>query len=270
MMILRFLIFIAYTLILTGCAEWLAPHEPAPIYQRKAPVTKIEPELEPIPEVVKPVQMPDEIVAIKPLPEAAEPATVEIAPEPVTEAANPLLTPEQEQELAALEKAAGTDTSNAEGQALPPNANEQPTPAPSLPSMPAPVLETPVEQPVAKPEPAPFSPLTEFAPLSPAVTALVVAANQSTQSGNLQSASTTIERAIRIEPRNATLYYQLAVLRLKESKPRLAEDLAKKSALLAANDTQLKKHSWLLIARARELQKNFDGAKEAKAKADAF
>ncbi|WP_052700720.1 hypothetical protein [Methylocucumis oryzae] len=269
MMILRFLFFIAYTLILTGCAEWLTPHEPAPVYQRKAPVTKIEPELEPIPEVVKPVQIPDEIVAIKPLPEAAEPATVEIAPEPVTEAANPLLTPEQEQELAALEKAANAPS--VEGQTPVPSAGEQATtPVTSSPSLPAPALESPTEQPVAKPEQAPFSPLTEFAPLSPAVTALVVAANQSTQSGNLQSASTTIERAIRIEPRNATLYYQLAVLRLKESKPRLAEDLAKKSALLAANDTQLKKHSWLLIAKARELQKNFDGAKEAKAKADAF
>jgi Tfp pilus assembly protein PilF len=100
--------------------------------------------------------------------------------------------------------------------------------------------------------------------------ALVIAANQNTQKGDIQSATTTIERAIRIEPRNATLYYQLAVLRLKESKPTLAEDLAKKCLLLASNDTRLKKHSWLLIAEAREMQKDFDGSKEAKDKADGF
>jgi hypothetical protein len=130
----------------------------------------------------------------------------------------------------------------------------------------------PVEPPPPPPPPPepPFEPLTSFAPLSPVANALVIAANQNTQKGDIQSATTTIERAIRIEPRNATLYYQLAVLRLKESKPTLAEDLAKKCLLLASNDTRLKKHSWLLIAEAREMQKDFDGSKEAKDKADGF
>jgi hypothetical protein len=50
----------------------------------------------------------------------------------------------------------------------------------------------------------------------------------------------------------------------------LAEDLAKKAALLASNDTQLKKHSWLLVARAREVQGDLKGGKEARAMADKF
>ena len=120
------------------------------------------------------------------------------------------------------------------------------------------------------PPPPPFEPLETFAPLSPAVGALALAANQNSKSGNVESATTTIERAIRIEPRNATLYYKLALLRLKQSKPRLAEDLAKKAALLASNDTQLKKHSWLLVARAREVQGDLKGGKEARAMADKF
>jgi len=37
--------------------------------------------------------------------------------------------------------------------------------------------------------------------------------------------------------------------------------------ILAVNDNALKKHSWLLIANARELQKNVAGAKKAKAEA---
>jgi len=85
-----------------------------------------------------------------------------------------------------------------------------------------------------------FQPLETFAPLSPAVSALASAANQNSKSGDIEAATTTIERAIRIEPRNGTLYYKLALLKLKQSKPRLAEDLATKAALLASNDTQLK------------------------------
>ncbi|MDD5580127.1 MAG: tetratricopeptide repeat protein [Methylobacter sp.] len=118
--------------------------------------------------------------------------------------------------------------------------------------------------------PTPFAPLESSASLSPAVGALVSAANQNTEAGNLESAVSSIERAIRIEPRNATLFYKLAVLRLKQSKPGLAEDLAKKSALLASSDITLKKHSWLLIAKTREMQKDFTGAKEARAKAASF
>ncbi|WP_262967153.1 tetratricopeptide repeat protein [Methylobacter psychrophilus] len=127
---------------------------------------------------------------------------------------------------------------------------------------------------VAPPPPQPripaFAPLETFSPLSPAVNALALAANKNSQSGNIESATTTIERAIRIEPRNATLYYKLALLKLKDSKPRLAEDLAKKAAILANNDTPLKKHSWLLVARAREMQGDLNGGKEARAKANKF
>ena len=115
-----------------------------------------------------------------------------------------------------------------------------------------------------------FSPLDSFAPLSPAVNALASAANQSSKSGDIEAATTTIERAIRIEPRNATLYYKLAVFRLKQSKPKLAEDLAKKALLLATNDAALKKHSWLLVARARELLGDMNGSREAQTQADKF
>jgi len=103
---------------------------------------------------------------------------------------------------------------------------------------------------------------------SPAVLALVTEADRRTKAGDLESAVVTIERALRIDSRNPELTYKLASLRLKQSKPRLAEDLAKKAAMLAANDKALKKRSWLLISEARRQQKNYYGAKEAKLKAD--
>ncbi len=104
-------------------------------------------------------------------------------------------------------------------------------------------------------------------PLSPAVLALVSEAEKNSKAGNLESAVVTIERALRIDSRNPTLTYKLAELRLKQSKPRLAEDLAKKAALLSGKDKSLKRKSWLLISEARRQQKNFYGAKEAKLKA---
>lgn len=106
--------------------------------------------------------------------------------------------------------------------------------------------------------------------LSPAVQALMADAERNTKAGDLDSASVMLERALRISPRNAELTYQLAVLRLKQSQPRLAEDLGKKAAFLASDDRELKKRCWLLIAEARELQGNSQGAREAQLKADSL
>jgi tetratricopeptide (TPR) repeat protein len=148
------------------------------------------------------------------------------------------------------------------------------TTAPVEPAPSGPVTLEALEPSVPTPPPAsemtPFEPMEATTELSPAVGALVSAANQNSKAGDLDSAAASIERAIRIEPRNPTLLYKLALLRLKQSKPNLAEDLAKKSALLASTDNTLKKHCWLLIAHARELQQDFAGAKEARAKADSF
>ena len=168
-----------------------------------------------------------------------------------------------------------------------PSSNSKPIekPEPALP--PSEAIPTPIDAPVPTLPPSeeispeklesathseltPFKPIETTATLSPAVEALVLSANQSSKKGDNDSADAFIERAVRIEPRNAALFYKLAAIRLKQSKPKLAEDLAKKSALLAATDNVLKKNCWLLIAHAREMQKDFAGAKEAREKADSF
>lgn len=105
---------------------------------------------------------------------------------------------------------------------------------------------------------------------SPAVVALINEAERNRGRGDLDGAVTIMERALRIDSRNPTLTYKLAQLRLKQSKPQLAEDLAGKAALLAGSDLDLKRKSWLLIAEARQNQQNFQGAKDAKAKAESF
>jgi hypothetical protein len=230
--------------IIAGCSGFYGTQPPAPVYGKGPTVySKTTPALSK-PKAPKPLtdkNKSTETLKTKPLGEF-EPITepIEIEAEPVVpEQEQESFTPDQEQEPSA----------------------QKPTQEPVIlapkPEIPAPPLP-------------PFQPLESFAPLSPAVNALALASNQNSQSGNMEAATATIERAIRIEPRNATLYYKLALLRLKQSKPRLAEDLAKKAALLASNDKQLKKHSWLLVARAREMQGDLKGGKEARAKAGKF
>ncbi len=102
------------------------------------------------------------------------------------------------------------------------------------------------------------------------VVALLSDADMSYQQGNLNESVATIERALRIEPRNALLLYKLAVIRLQQDQPALAENLAKKSALLAEGNSQLKKKNWRLIAEARELQNNQKGANAALKKAQQY
>lgn len=252
MLIKRFFLICSVPSFIAGCAEFYGYQPPAPVYQSRPPVYR-EPDYPAAPQKPFPTRQAPEIVETQPLEESA-PVTApeEIKAEPLSpEQAQELLTPEQEQELASLEH--GRKPPEQE------QTEEMPQSTESLAPPPEP-----------EPSPEPFEPLETFAPLSPAVDSLVLAANQNSSKGDIESATSTIERAIRIEPRNPALLYKLAVLRLKQSKPGLAEDLARKSALLASNNPQLKKHSWLLIAKAREMRNNFQGAKEARAKANKF
>ncbi|MGR9105704.1 MAG: tetratricopeptide repeat protein [Gammaproteobacteria bacterium] len=100
-------------------------------------------------------------------------------------------------------------------------------------------------------------------PTPPAVIALLDAAENEKQEGQLDAAVATLERAIRIQPTNARLWHELAELRLEQYKPRLALDLARKSNTLASGDRALKRENWRLIAEAQRLLGDLEGAAEA-------
>ena len=250
---IRRLVFAFFvTSLLTACADF-GGQAPAPVFVGQAGNNGNDPYLG-TPD--NPVQhQPPQIIVTKPLEGLGKaPEMVEIKPDfppPVAPDSDPTQPTETTDPF-------GTDPAAETGN-LP--ETEPPAEQPKSAENVAPTA------PVVLKEPKALVPLETFAPQTSAVGSLVMAANENSQGGNQDSAVASIERAIRIEPRNATLYYKLAVLRLKQSKPRLAEDLARKAALLAANDNILKKHSWLLIANARELQKNVAGAKKAKAEA---
>ncbi len=258
----RIALVVCLPMALAGCAEFFEKPTPAPVFQGGGARARTIPEpVYPSPETVR-QSLPEDggsVIEIKPLPTAPAIETLEIKPEPLPtfRDENGLLSQEQEQELAEFERT--QQNTSEEATQVTPSPGSEPSPS-FIPDVAAPVILPP----------PPFEPLQDFGPLSPAVGALVLAANKSTGQGNVESATATIERAIHIEPRNATLYYKLALLRLEQNKPKLAEGLAKKSALLASADSSLKKHSWLLIAKARDMQNNPQGAQEARAQAEKY
>ncbi len=102
-------------------------------------------------------------------------------------------------------------------------------------------------------------------PSSAPVLALLSEAEQHSASGDNGSASATIERALRIEPKNATLWHRLGMLKLREKNYQQAINLARKSNSLAAGDRELQVENWHLIVQAYEAAGEKNAAKKARA-----
>lgn len=183
-----------------------------------------------------------------------EPTTQSMRVEPIIQ---PGTLPQAASQAALTQPGTGVPSIAAMAPAMPPQ-----TASPVLPMAAAPVAEKPLS---IKLEDAGIP-----AGTSPAVVALISEAERNSSHGDLDAAVVVTERALRIDSRNPTITYKLAQLRLKQSKPQQAEELAGKAALLAGSNLDLKRKSWLLIAEARQLQRNYQGAKEAKAKAESF
>lgn len=148
---------------------------------------------------------------------------------------------------------------------------------PQLPAtaLPAPIRPLPESLPPATSSPAPAQPEAESAtrgepgPETPAPTtssavlALLSEAGADLDSGNLDNAAGTLERAIRIQPYHPLLWQQLAEVRLKQGQPGLAGELARKSNRYANGDEALMRRNLAIIAEARRRTGNTGGAAPA-------
>ena len=101
----------------------------------------------------------------------------------------------------------------------------------------------------------------------PAVIALLQQAEQQANAGDLESAAASLERAIRIDPRNPVIWFHLATVRLSQGDPSQAEQLAAKSNSLAPGNYAQQSRNWLLIAQARRQLNNSSGASAAEQRA---
>lgn len=110
--------------------------------------------------------------------------------------------------------------------------------------------------------------ITEDATSAPnsAVVALLDNANQQSKSGRLDAAAAALERALRLEPRNAEVWSRLAEIRLQQGQLDQAAGLAAKSNSLAGNNVSVLTRNWKTIAQARGRKGDLKGAREAQAK----
>jgi cytochrome c-type biogenesis protein CcmH/NrfG len=100
-----------------------------------------------------------------------------------------------------------------------------------------------------------------------AVVALLDKAQIQSSAGQLPEASGSLERALRIEPRNPALWQALARVRLEQGLYRQAENLAAKSNSLIAGDGALRQENWRIIGQARTRRGDLQGARDAFGKA---
>ncbi|RMG34944.1 MAG: tetratricopeptide repeat protein [Gammaproteobacteria bacterium] len=129
-----------------------------------------------------------------------------------------------------------------------------------------PSAQTPAEVEVRAYEP-PARVATVRRPASPAVRRLIRTAVEKRRAGDYQAAQASLERALRIEPRNARLWNRLAHLYAEQGQYARVESLAAKSNALAPNDPILQADNWSLIAGAREAMGDRRGAAEARRRA---
>lgn len=100
-------------------------------------------------------------------------------------------------------------------------------------------------------------------PVPSAVDSLLQQAYASKAAGNHDRAAGILERALQISPRNALVWYRLAEVHLARGQYPQAEAAAQRSRILAPTNPALQGSNWSLIARARQLQGDEAGAREA-------
>jgi hypothetical protein len=96
------------------------------------------------------------------------------------------------------------------------------------------------------------------------VLALLTTAQQQQNSGDLNGASSSLERAQRIAPREPQVLYRLAEVSLAQGNAAQAEQLARRGLSYANGRASLQASLWALIAQARERQGDPAGAAEAR------
>ncbi|AUG04289.1 hypothetical protein SAMN03159489_04849 [Pseudomonas sp. NFPP07] len=99
------------------------------------------------------------------------------------------------------------------------------------------------------------------------VLALLTTAQQQQASGDLNGASSSLERAQRVAPREPQVLYRLAQVRMAQGDAPQAEQFARRGLSFANGRPDLQASLWALIAQAREKQGDAAGAAQARQKA---
>ncbi|MES2869862.1 MAG: tetratricopeptide repeat protein [Pseudomonadota bacterium] len=159
------------------------------------------------------------------------------------------------------------------------------TPISSAPFTPGPITPGPAAAPISTGSYTPSSTYSAPAPITPSgipsnsaglaadeqldgpVLALLTTAQQQQSSGDLNGASSSLERAQRVAPREPQVLYRLAQVRMAQGDAAQAEQFARRGLTFASGRPDLQASLWGLIAQAREKQGDAAGAALARQKA---
>jgi tetratricopeptide (TPR) repeat protein len=126
-------------------------------------------------------------------------------------------------------------------------------PLPPTPAVPQPGQPNPSEP----PRPPAVAPPVRENHLSAATLSLVTQSRRLASRGDLDGASSTLDRALRIEPNNPLVWIELGRLRLAASDPHQAESCGRKALALASGDRAAQRQAGrLLIDALRAQQRN--------------
>jgi tetratricopeptide (TPR) repeat protein len=106
--------------------------------------------------------------------------------------------------------------------------------------------------------------------LSPAAQSLIRQAQTSLAQGNAPAAIAQLERAQRIAPRSAEVYFKLSEAYVATDQLGAAEQFTLKGLSLAGSDGRLQRAGWLLLADIRRARGNVAGATQAEERAEAL
>ena len=159
------------------------------------------------------------------------------------------------------------------------------TPISSEPFTPGPITPGPAAAPISTGGYTPSSTYRAPAPVMPSgipsssgglsadeqldgpVLALLTTAQQQQSSGDLNGASSSLERAQRVAPREPQVLYRLAQVRMAQGDAAQAEQFARRGLTFANGRPDLQASLWEVIAQAREKQGDAAGAAAARQKA---
>lgn len=126
------------------------------------------------------------------------------------------------------------------------------------------------DEPASQPEYSAPSYQDEGDALSPAAKSLIQRADELMAAGEAQSAVAQLERAQRIAPRSAQVYFKLSEAYVALDQLGSAEQFTLKGLSLAGSNSSLQRSGWMLLADIRRARGNVAGADQAEARASSL
>jgi hypothetical protein len=131
----------------------------------------------------------------------------------------------------------------------PPRPVARPAPVPPpVDSGTAVVIPAPEPEPLPPPEPIPLPPPPASAG---ATAALLQQGRQQAAAGNYEMATSSLERALRINPRDAELWCELGRVKLRQGDVAQAQNMAQRGLAVAGNDSGGRARCEAVLAEAR-------------------